>query len=131
MASKRTIQAWIGIGFLVAGVATVLIVCSWMGTKREHRFDPEIMAAARKYKIEPALVKAVIWQESKFNPNAQGKAGEIPCGGSSTSAALAAKFIIQFLCICKSASPLFLIAEHCLLRKPWRRRLSAFLYMRN
>jgi soluble lytic murein transglycosylase len=77
MASKRTIQAWIGIGLLVASIATVLIVCSWMGTKREHRFDPEIMAAARKYQIEPALVKAVIWQESKFNPNAQGKAGEI------------------------------------------------------
>jgi soluble lytic murein transglycosylase len=77
MASKRTIQTWTGIGLLVASIATVLIVCSWMGTKREHRFDPEIIAAARKYKLEPALVKAVIWQESKFNPNAQGKAGEI------------------------------------------------------
>ncbi|MGN6385191.1 MAG: lytic transglycosylase domain-containing protein, partial [Verrucomicrobiota bacterium] len=77
MASKRTIQTWIAIGLLVASIATVLIVCSWMGTKREHRFDSEIMAAARKYKLEPALVKAVIWQESKFNPNAQGKAGEI------------------------------------------------------
>lgn len=78
MASKRTIQTWmIGIGLLVASIATVLIVCSWMGTKREHRFDREIIATARKYKLEPALVKAVIWQESKFNPNAQGKAGEI------------------------------------------------------
>ena len=44
---------------------------------REHRFDPIILAAARRYGIEPALVKAVAWRESWFNPRARGRAGEI------------------------------------------------------
>ena len=44
---------------------------------REHRFDVEIAAAAKRYEVEPALVKAVIWQESRFNPNDRGGAGEL------------------------------------------------------
>ena len=44
---------------------------------REHRFDAEIAAAARRYQMEPALVKAVIWRESWFNPNDRGRAGEL------------------------------------------------------
>jgi soluble lytic murein transglycosylase len=44
---------------------------------REHRFDGEIAAAARRYQMEPALVKAVIWRESRFNPKDCGRAGEL------------------------------------------------------
>jgi soluble lytic murein transglycosylase len=44
---------------------------------REHRFDAEIAAAATRYRLEPALVKAVVWQESRFNPNDRGGAGEL------------------------------------------------------
>lgn len=44
---------------------------------REHRFDGAIAAAARRYQMDPALIKAVIWQESRFNPNARGTAGEL------------------------------------------------------
>lgn len=44
---------------------------------REHRFDAEILRAARKYGIDPALVKAVVWRESWFNPDARGRAGEV------------------------------------------------------
>jgi soluble lytic murein transglycosylase len=44
---------------------------------REHRFDAEIAAAATRYQIEPALIKAVIWRESRFNPNDRGRAGEL------------------------------------------------------
>jgi len=47
--------------------------CQW----REHRFDAVILAAGQRYKVEPALVKAVVWRESWFNPNAHGRAGEI------------------------------------------------------
>ncbi len=46
-------------------------------TWREHSQDPVILAAARHYGIEPALVKAVVWRESWFDPRARGKAGEI------------------------------------------------------
>ena len=46
-------------------------------TWREHRFDKLIAAAASRYQIDPALVKAVIWRESRFDPDARGRAGEM------------------------------------------------------
>ena len=44
---------------------------------REHSQDGPIRAAAERYGVEPALVKAIVWQESRFNPNARGRAGEL------------------------------------------------------
>ncbi len=44
---------------------------------REHRFDAVIAAAAGRYQMDPALVKAVVWQESRFHPNVRGGAGEL------------------------------------------------------
>jgi soluble lytic murein transglycosylase len=44
---------------------------------RDHRFDAVIAAAARRYQLDPALVKAVVWQESRFDPGARGKVGEM------------------------------------------------------
>lgn len=43
----------------------------------EDRLNAIILNAATKYKVSPALVKAVIWRESKFKPSTVGKAGEI------------------------------------------------------
>jgi soluble lytic murein transglycosylase len=44
---------------------------------REHRFDSDIAAAARRYDLDPALIRAVIWEESRFDPDARGRAGEM------------------------------------------------------
>lgn len=44
---------------------------------REHRHDPVILAAAAKYAVDPALVKAVVWQESRFDAGANGRSGEV------------------------------------------------------
>jgi peptidoglycan lytic transglycosylase len=44
---------------------------------RDHSQDAVIVTAARRYGVEPALIKAVIWRESRFNPQARGRAGEI------------------------------------------------------
>jgi soluble lytic murein transglycosylase len=44
---------------------------------RDHRFDGVIKAAAARYQMDPALIKAVIWQESRFNPDARGRKGEL------------------------------------------------------
>jgi soluble lytic murein transglycosylase len=44
---------------------------------REHRFDSDIAEAARHYSLDPALIRAVIWRESRFDPSARGRAGEL------------------------------------------------------
>lgn len=49
----------------------------WWRQRPEVRFDPYILAASERYHIDPALVKAVIWRESRFRPMAHGGAGEI------------------------------------------------------
>jgi soluble lytic murein transglycosylase len=49
----------------------------WWRQRREHRFDREIAVAARRYQMDPALIKAVIWRESSFNPDAVGTSGEL------------------------------------------------------
>jgi len=44
---------------------------------RDHSHDEAILAAAAKYDVDPALVKAVVWQESRFDADATGRSGEI------------------------------------------------------
>jgi soluble lytic murein transglycosylase len=58
---------------LVAGYALYL----WREEQRERKFFPEIQAAAQRYDLDPFLLKAVIWRESRFNANARGSKGEI------------------------------------------------------
>jgi soluble lytic murein transglycosylase len=49
----------------------------WYRNRHDRRFDAQIIQAARQHGIDPALVKAVIWRESRFQENARGAAGEI------------------------------------------------------
>jgi soluble lytic murein transglycosylase len=44
---------------------------------RVHRFDGLIREVAAQYELDPELVRAVVWQESRFNPLAVGSRGEI------------------------------------------------------
>lgn len=65
-----------------AVIALVLVFFVFAGiqifrTYRENSHDKLILAAAQKYGVDPTLVKAVVWRESRFNPNARGGAGEI------------------------------------------------------
>lgn len=61
----------------------MLLICAgiigfwWWTYWRDHRYDKFIVAAARQYKIDPALIKAICWRESRFNPDARGAAGEL------------------------------------------------------
>lgn len=43
---------------------------------RYDRYDELISQAATRYGVSPSLVKAVIWRESKFQPDMQGARGE-------------------------------------------------------
>ncbi|MBQ7589692.1 MAG: lytic transglycosylase domain-containing protein [Verrucomicrobia bacterium] len=73
LTQKQKLLSFIGL-LLVIDVIVCLI---WWNRGDESRFDPQILNAARQYDIDPALVKAVIWQESRFKPDAVGTVGEI------------------------------------------------------
>src|ERR1035441_10449160 len=49
----------------------------WWEGWLERSQDGPIRAAAQRYGLEPALVKAIIWRESHFHPRARGRAEEI------------------------------------------------------
>ena len=65
-----------------AGLIVLLLLCGaggvwWWFDWRDHSQDAPILAAARQYGVAPALVKAVVWRETRFNPHRRGRAGEI------------------------------------------------------
>lgn len=70
---KRRHALWLLPLFLIMGTALIL----WREGKRDRRFDREIKIAAEHYGVDPLLVKAVVWRESRFVPNIRGRAGEI------------------------------------------------------
>ena len=64
---------WILLAFAVLDTGAHLW---WRAQRRERSFDAEIQLAADTHKIAPALIKAVVWRESRFDPNARGADGE-------------------------------------------------------
>ena len=58
---------------LIGGMAAYWWWSGWL----ERSQDGPILAAARRYGVEPALVKAIVWRESGFHPRARGRAGEL------------------------------------------------------
>ena len=44
---------------------------------RKNTYDKIIRDAAARHGIEPELIKAVVWQESRFDPNVKGDRGEV------------------------------------------------------
>jgi soluble lytic murein transglycosylase len=74
---RRPLKRLLPILPLLAVVGTVGLLTLWWSVRHENRFDGQIRAGATRYGLPPALVKAVVWRESRFNPEARGKAGEI------------------------------------------------------
>lgn len=64
---------------IVALVIIANAIAGWLyyRYRREHSQDAVIRAAAARYGVDAALVKAVVWRESRFDPEVRGKAGEI------------------------------------------------------
>lgn len=48
----------------------------WASLGRYHRYETMITDAARKHGVDPHLVRAVVWQESRFSPEKVGGVGE-------------------------------------------------------
>jgi len=66
------VRKWVILGVLAA-------VAGWGGFAhwRTTRYDDLIRKYSEKYRLDFHLVKAVIYEESNFNPNARGSRGEI------------------------------------------------------
>jgi soluble lytic murein transglycosylase len=48
----------------------------WISPARFHQFDNLIRSVAVEHALDPMLVKAVVWRESRFDPRKIGTAGE-------------------------------------------------------
>src|SRR5207237_8802699 len=48
----------------------------WISPARFHQFDNLIRTVAAEHEVDPMLVKAVVWRESRFDPRKIGSAGE-------------------------------------------------------
>lgn len=67
-------------GILLVSLLVVMMLAGiwrWKQSSLEQSMDEPIAIAAARYQVDPALVKAVVWLESRFNPNARGAAGEL------------------------------------------------------
>jgi soluble lytic murein transglycosylase len=69
--NRRRLLAFLCLIICVGAIGTWRY-CLW----RDHRFDVVIVGAAQRYGVAPALVKAVVWRESRFNPSARGRKSE-------------------------------------------------------
>lgn len=77
----------IGLTILVVVVASVAVVLAYFAAKTlsdlgvssrtSSDLDDIIVQAGKRHFIDPLLIKAVIWRESRFRPNAKGAKGEI------------------------------------------------------
>jgi soluble lytic murein transglycosylase len=63
--------------FLAIAVVDLAAIFWWRRSQGERRYDVPIQHAAQQYGVDPALIKAVVWRESRFNSGARGTAGEI------------------------------------------------------
>jgi soluble lytic murein transglycosylase len=63
--------------FIILFASIAILAYWWRQNRLEARHDSSIKYAARRYGVEPALVKAIVWRESKFDEKARGRAGEI------------------------------------------------------
>jgi len=54
----------------------VYTLYEWMSPARFQHYDRLIQTVAREHQIDPMLVKAVVWRESRFDPRKYGSHGE-------------------------------------------------------
>ncbi len=76
--------AWLLLLLVLIGAS---LYWGWEGWLEQSQ-DAVIRAAAKRYAVEPALVKAIVWRESRFNPTVKGRAGEFGLMQLQESAAL-------------------------------------------
>jgi len=77
--SRKKRNYWpVLVGVLIPPLLVVLAAWWWGNIQREQdrQFNAVIASASEKYKLEPQLIRAVIWRESDFDTRAYGMAEE-------------------------------------------------------
>ena len=74
MTSLRRHRSRLLLAFLLVGAVIIFL---WRNSRVEHSQDNPIRLAAARYGVDPALVKAVVWRESRFNPSVRGGKQEL------------------------------------------------------
>ena len=74
MSSLRRHRSRLLLAFVLVGAVVIYL---WWNSRVEQSQDNPIQLAAARYGVDPALVKAVVWQESRFNPSVRGRAQEL------------------------------------------------------
>jgi soluble lytic murein transglycosylase len=69
----------LGVGFVYLAIRSgdpVYTFYEWMSPARFQRYDQLIRSVATTHHLDPMLVKAVVWRESRFDTRKYGGAGE-------------------------------------------------------
>ncbi|MFZ4483789.1 MAG: lytic transglycosylase domain-containing protein [Chthoniobacterales bacterium] len=83
--SLRVIYALVAAALLLAASIGVLVamdrdpayrLSEWLSLGHHNSFDDAIAGSAARHEVDPLLVKAVIWQESRFHDDKLGAHGE-------------------------------------------------------
>ncbi len=74
----RAVKSYIKTLYWIAAVLAVLAgLVAAVLLNRVHRHDQLIVRIGREYQVDPRLISAVIWKESRFDAAAVGGVGEI------------------------------------------------------
>lgn len=65
-----------GIALVLRSGDPLYTAYEWLSPARFHRYDQLIRETATAHQLDPMLVKAVVWRESRFDPKKVGSAGE-------------------------------------------------------
>src|SRR6266446_604905 len=69
----------LGAGFAYLAVVSgdpIYTFYEWMSPARFQHYDRLIRSVAVEHQLDPMLVKAVVWRESRFDPEKHGSRGE-------------------------------------------------------
>ena len=71
------LAAGLGIGLLALRSGDPFYTLyEWLSPARFQQYDQLIRSTSARNKLDPMLVKAIVWQESRFDPQKLGAAGE-------------------------------------------------------